>query len=264
MTRDFYQRFDITTNMDEAKRKFVNRALNVLFSEILYSNSIPSDDRYHIANRVASALGMRYSYNDSIDGYINNDFYNCMQAIEAFYNYVSRTRQYVGESINAAIMTILLQSELELGIKWENGKFIKTGAKLLDDELINDSLRWLRNPNYQTVLTPFEKGLGHYLESEKNPELLSDVVTDMYEALESLAKIITENDKDLSANRELFIKKINASEEYKKLLKDYVEYANIFRHGLKEAAQKPALSAKEVESFLYMTGIFIRLAMEEK
>jgi ABC-type transporter Mla subunit MlaD len=49
----------------------------------------------------------------------------------------------------------------------------------------------------------------------------------VYEALEAQAKAVTgRTDKDLSANRGLFIKAVQASEPYKELLKNYVEYAN--------------------------------------
>jgi hypothetical protein len=45
--------------------------------------------------------------------------------------------------------------------------FVRTGAKLLDDELVNASLKWLREEKYENVLKPFEKALQHLLESEK-------------------------------------------------------------------------------------------------
>jgi hypothetical protein len=79
------------------------------------------------------------------------------------------------------------------------------------------------------VRTPFEKGLTHFLYAAKRPEVLADVVTDMYESLEALTKIVTgRSDKDLSANREMFLAKVKASDEYKKLLKHYIDYANSF------------------------------------
>jgi hypothetical protein len=59
---------------------------------------------------------------------------------------------------------------------------------------------------------------------------LAEVITNAYEALEARAKIVVASGKDLSAIQELFIKKVNASEEYKRVLKDYVEYAGRFRH----------------------------------
>jgi hypothetical protein len=109
---------------------------------------------------------------------------------------------------------------------------------------------------------PFEKGLRHFLESLNKPDLLSDVVTDLYEAVEALAKIVTGRDKDLSANREQFLSRVRAAEEYKPLLRWYIEYANEFRHAADRGTPKPSLSAAEVESFVYLTGLFIRFALQ--
>jgi hypothetical protein len=101
------------------------------------------------------------------------------------------------------------------------------------------------------------------LESEKKPHLLSDVITDMYESIEALSKIITSREtKDLSGNAELFIKNIKASEHYKQILKDYIAYANQFRHASRREEERPKLSVAEVESFVYLTGLFVRLAIQ--
>ncbi len=65
-----------------------------------------------------------------------------------------------------------------------------------------------------------------------------------------------------SANRELFISNVKASKEYKKILVEYINYANEFRHASKEGKNKPAISQQEAESFIYLTGLFIRLAVQ--
>ncbi len=98
------------------------------------------------------------------------------------------------------------------------------------------------------------------MHSNNKPELLSDVVTDMHEALEAQAKITAGNDKDLSANAELFISKLNVSNEYKPILKGYISYANEFRHAAEQGQKKDPLSRRETESFIYVTGLFLRLA----
>ena len=160
------------------------------------------------------------------------------------------------------LILLLQQSEFNLGIQWQDGKFIRTGAKLLDDKLINEPLHWLKEKSYESVLTPFSKGLELFLQAQKRPELLADVITDMYESIEALAKFLTGRpEKDLSANRELFLKRIKASESYKIILKDYIDYANEFRHAMEEGKSKPSLSQSEAESFVYLTGLFIRLAI---
>ena len=84
----------------------------------------------------------------------------------------------------------------------------------------------------------------------------------MYEAVEALAKIVTGRpNKDLSANTEMFISKLKVSNHYKTLLKDYIAYGNEFRHAEDEVMPRPPLSEPEVESFIYLTGLFIRLTI---
>ncbi len=86
----------------------------------------------------------------------------------------------------------------------------------------------------------------------------------MYEALEALAQIITGRPgQTLSANREMFVSRVGASDHYKKLLKDYIDYAHEFRHAAREPGARPTPSKAEVESFMYLTGIFIRLAIQQ-
>ena len=130
---------------------------------------------------------------------------------------------------------------------------------------MNESLRWLSDPKYKDVYVPFEKGLNHFLRAPKYPDLLPDVIKNAYEAVEALSKIVTGRpNKDLSANRELFIKNIKTSESYKGLLKEYIDYANRIRHAPRGGEKKPEPSWSEVESFIYLTGLFIRLAIQSE
>ena len=254
----FTQRFDISIDQEKARKRFVNRAHNRIFSGYYYKHH--ESDRYEIHRETSSALGDKHSYHKSLSKQVGDDFYRILLALETFYQKISIIyRSHVDELIKQ----IISESEIDIGIRWENGKFVKSGAKLLDDVLVNDILHWLRNNNYLSVLTPFEKGLNHFLHSEKRSELFADVITDMYEAVEALSKIITERpNKDLSSNRELFISKVKASSGCKKLLAEYINYANEFRHAAEEGKTKPSLNPAEVESFIYLTGVFIRLAMQ--
>lgn len=258
MSRDFYRRFDLSIDLDEVQRRFVNRAKNVIF-EMFLDKHYPHDN-YQIKRRIATKLGEEVHPYKPIREYIGDDFHKCLESIEAiaYPIYAGPHRKEFDQYVNS----LLLQSEVDLEIHWEKGKFLRSGAKLLDDELVNKALHWLSHRKYETILAPFSKGLEHFLHSKQRPEFLPDVITDMYEALEALAKIITgRQDRDLSANRELFLKQVKASDAYKVILKDYIDYANNFRHALKEGEKRPTLSEGEVESFVYLTGIFIRLAI---
>jgi uncharacterized protein (UPF0332 family) len=254
----FIERFNIDIGQEEAKRRLVNRAYNRVFYNFFYD--IPENTRYQIHREIVSALGDKYSYHKTLSGHVEDDFYRSLLALETFFKSAS---SYYRSGVDKLVKQLLEESEIDLGVRWENGRFIKSGAKLLDDKLVNDILDWLRDKRYSSVLAPFEKGLDHFLHSDKRPELLADVVTDMYEALEALSKIITERpNKDLSANRELFISNVKASNEYKKILAEYINYANEFRHASEEGKNKPAISQREAESFIYLTGVFIRLAVQ--
>lgn len=182
-----------------------------------------------------------------------------MQALEGARRFLVLPLQ---SQLDALIERTLRDCELDLGVRYETGVFVRSGAKLLDDKLVNEVLRWLSDKNYRTVMEPFSKGLEHLLKSEKYPAVLSDVVTDMYEALEALSKIVTNRDRDLSGNAELFLNNLGTSQAYKKILKEYIAYANSFRHAASANEPKPSLSIAEVESFTYLTGVFIRLAIE--
>ena len=258
MNEKFHDRFNIHLNIDDAKRRFINRAKNLIFFEFFY-NRFTDSERHDILLKVASFLGEEYIGGFKFDKFIGDDFHHCLRALEAFYRSIDRASKFRFEEL---LIFIIRESELDLGISWENGRFLRTGAKLLDEHLVNENLRWLSDKKVITVLEPYSKGLKHFLEAEKRPELMSDVITDMYESIEALAKIITgKGNKDLSANAELFIKKTNATENYKRILKEYISYANEFRHAQSKDKTRPILSKFEVESFIYLTGIFLRLSV---
>jgi hypothetical protein len=282
--RTFADRFNIVTDIEEARWHFLNRVHNEIIQEFLSTNPFnpyfqgATSFNKQISKTIANHLGVQDLYmkhRSALIGtlatlYIEDDFTNCLNVIEGIYDGISRSgelnTQYViirlQEELTNIILEIISMNEVDLQIYWENGLFYPTGAKLMDEALVNELLEWLKKPEYASILTPFQKGLRHYSESIKRPELLSDVITDIYEALEALAKIVTDRPtKELSANAEKFIEKMNLNHYYKSILKEYIAYSNEFRHAADQGKKKPDLSQREVEAFIYFTGIFIRLAI---
>ena len=257
----FHERFEIQVGISEARQRFVKRVSNYIFGNFFDGEIDDKVKTRVVLWQVANALGEEYrSYNDFKD-YVRGDFHRCLQVLEVAYNALPEQTQKM--QLNTLIALVLTQSEIDLGISWQKPFFLRSGARLLDQHLVNEPLRWLSDPKYRSVYAPFEKGLPHFLEAEKKPLLLADVITDMYESVEALSKIVTgRNTKDLSANAEMFIKMVRTSDHYKQLLKDYISYANQFRHAVKQNDARPALSISEVESFIYLTGLFIRLAIK--
>ena len=257
----FHARFDIPVGVEETRRWFINRIKNQVFDEYFNAKDDFGLKRQPYALKAlratANGLGEEFHSRTGLANYVKDDFFRCMRAVEGIYSVCSADDK---TELDGLVHSILSDSELDLGVSWSNGLFLPTGAALLDEVLVNDQLRWLDKPEYRSVRAPFEKGLSLLLQAQKKPQMLSDVVTDMYESLEALARIVTGRERDLSANKELFISKIKASDKYKEILTCYIEYANEFRHASRKGEDKPALSTAEVESFVYLTGLFIRLA----
>jgi len=253
----FHQRFNIKVQDQQAKERFLSRVWNQIVLGFLVGIEVY---KYHILMQVANALGKEYHLIFDFNDYVGGDFYACLQALEAAYQALPANAQK--EELDTLVQHVISQSEVDLGIRWRDGVFWPSGAKVLDEALVNDPLQWLSDPVYKNILAPFKKGLSDYLQANRYPERLSDTITDMYEAVEAMAKVATGNDRDLSANRELFVRKLRLSGYYKKMLQDYISYANQFRHAVEEGKQRVPPLAQEVEAFIYTTGLFIRLAIE--
>ncbi len=267
----FHQRFNIEVQDKKAKQRFLNRVSNKVFKSDFYWWVFEEEEdkdeeegvrlKDNIMWKLANALGKTFSFSNDWNYYISGDFHTCLQTLEIIYRELPKDDQK--EALDEIIKEIISLSEVDLGMQWREGVFWPSGAKLLDEALVNEPLQWLSDPKYHNVLAPFKKGLSHFMEANKQPERLADTTTDMYEALEALAKVATSKPKkDLSGNAELFVKKLGLSDYYKKMLKDYISYANEFRHALEEGKERVPPSVQEVEAFIYTTGLFIRLAIE--
>lgn len=258
--RPFHQRFNIEIDLEEAQRRFMNRVNNLL--PYCFNRATTND--HQLPWKLATILGMEYRGENKLEHFLPNDFYSCLRTLEVAYSVISSSSSsYYLQDFTERIETILSLSEIDLGIRWKDGVFWKSGAKLLDEALVNEPLQWLSDPRHHSVLAPFEKGLRHYMEATKHPERLADTVTDMYEALEAMVKVATNRPKkDLSGNRELFVKKLGLTDYYSRMLKDYISYANEFRHAVEEGEERKPPLSQEVEAFIYTTGLFIRLAIQ--
>jgi hypothetical protein len=260
----FHQRFNIEVGIDEARKRFTNRIINKVEQDLDSLLKYDSLEPYKGAMyNAASKLGMEYDYGRKFHEYVRNKFDDCLIVLEAIYGVFLEKESYNAERLVNIIQYAISQSETDLGIEWRNGAFWPSGAKLLDEALVNQNLKWLADKGYHNVLIPFEKGLRHFLEAHQKPERLGDVITDVYEAVEALAKVVTGKNKDLSGNAELFISKLKLSDYCKKMLKDYIDFACDYRHAVELGKERETLSRNEVETFIYTSGLFIRLAIQQ-
>lgn len=269
-TLPFHQRFNIAVQDNEAKQRFLNRVNNKVFKSDFYWWVFEKEEdeneeegvslKDNIMWRLANELGKTFSYSNDWDYYINEDFHTCLQTLEIIYKELPKDDQK--EALDEIIKEIISLSETDLGVRWREGIFLPSGAKLLDEALVNENLQWLSDLKYHNVLTPFQKGLKDFLEANKHPEKLVDTIRDMYEALEKMVRIICSNNRNLKANAEQFVSKLELSPHYSKMLKDYADFAHEFRHAVEEDKQRIPPPPQEVEASIYTTGLFIRLAIE--
>jgi hypothetical protein len=221
----FHERFGIELGVEEGTRRFVNRSLNFIFNDLMLiadrQDHINGTDR--LAQFICSKLGERSTTLRATEVLIGKDFWKCLLILEA----ISNDSPWKSE-VRGAIKKLLAETEIDIGIRWEDGHFLPAGAPVLDSALVNDSLNLLSTPEYKGVSVAFRKGLDHFLHSKNKESLLSYVLTDMYEALEAMAKIVCPNgqNRDLSANCEAFISRLRLADPYKRMLKEYIEYAN--------------------------------------
>ena len=280
MPDPFYVRFNIDVPIDDAQQRFINRIENRVrqlarklesLGEARLGQSL-DDIIIEVENRLGEPhltyVLYATTFADVWKKRVNEDFLRCLQAVESLYETLNsyNGRSYgILDTLNEAISNTLAQSEFDLAVSWQNGFFLRKGAELLDEKLVNASLRWLADPRYENVLIPFRKGLSHLLEGTKDPQRYGDAVTDMYEALEAMAKIVTgKPTEELSTLREQFISKMRLSHSHKAMLKSYIDYGCDFRHAVKTGKQRSWPLEHEAENFVYLTGLFIRLAIQEE
>jgi len=178
MPDPFHVRFNIDVPIDEARRRFVNRIENRVLKlvELINEGGRNKSALDPLIIDIESALGephLRYVWSPGLfievwRKRINGDFYRCLVAVENLHELVSARFPSGSRAVTAVITESLAQSETDLGISWQDGSFSKKGAELLDEKLVNESLRWLADPRYENALIPFQKGLSHLLEGTKD------------------------------------------------------------------------------------------------
>ncbi|MBI2987418.1 MAG: hypothetical protein HYY45_11685 [Deltaproteobacteria bacterium] len=275
MPEPFYRRFKFELPTEKTQERFINRIANILRNvvrNIEYSGDFRSGERRieHILEAFMHLLGEQYSPPGSNSYYshetfmrfwdksVGGKFLRCLELIENLRKVLGMARYSGVKELDAGVHSALGMSEVDLGVDYKDGTFTPKGAALLDEALVSDPLRWLTDPKYGSVLTPFKKGLTALLESQTKEEGRGDVIRDMYEALEALAKVVTGHDRDLSGK---FISMLQLSPGYTKLLGQYIDFGCDFRHAVSAGEVRKWPSVRETEGFVYLTGSFIRLAI---
>ena len=254
----FHSRFNLAVPLVQAQAQFANRASTMVFT----SEPVMGHHYDAILKQIIIALGAERIIYGRIDHYVEKDFLKTLLALETIHRYFKVMRQdALLERIDSSIRRMLQLSAVDLGVRWDGEVFMPSGAPELDQALVNDVLKWLSDPRFETVREPYEKSLRHLLEAHKRPELMNDVITDAYEALEALSKIVAGSTKDLSSNREKMLSNMGSLTGLGMILKEYITYGCRYRHAVKPGETREIPTEADAEAFVYLTGLFIRLVV---
>jgi hypothetical protein len=184
----------------------------------------------------------------------HDDFMETLKVLMSLYD-VLRPENL--EKLNGSIELALANAATDLGVRWKDGVFYPSGAKELDEKLINDNLDFLRA--WPEVRAQFSTALTHFRNSLENVAARKDAITNAYSAIERLTRAVLGNDKNFENNSNALVDFLELPGEYKNIVHYYKQIAHQYssRHAGSE------FSHAETEAFIYLTGLLMRLIAEK-
>lgn len=147
----FYKIFGIQVPIEEERKRFVERINQSIFKLVENSREIPYKN---VLWAVCYELGLRfddYWYVGVMDRIFHplckltgNDFLKTLEVLIPLYKFFDG-KPNGQEWISSEVEKALSLSGVDLGVKWKDGMFYKSGAKLLDEKLVEDPLDWLES-----------------------------------------------------------------------------------------------------------------------
>lgn len=258
--KKFNQIFGAEESLEDERRRFVDRVNQVIFSstedmagystifrQVCFELGINADERIKAWR---NSIGVsQYSVPELITLTLKS-FNETLLVLSILYH-CFKEKQGLAQTIEL----VLSKSTCDLGVRWHEGFFYPSGAKELDESLIEESLIWLKE--YPDEQQNYKNALENYSKDEHSV----DVVTNCYSALEGVARKILSNNKTLGNNSKLLLAKIGLSQGWKTILDAFINHTHNSRHAGKGRHE---ISKEEAEAFLYMTGLFIRLLIESR
>jgi hypothetical protein len=260
MFKDFNKRFGISSSVEEERNKFIERAVTFL------TQFVQSFLEYESYKKLFDTVCVQFGKNPkdfsiSLRGYTTlsdldeisgKDFLSILKlltVVRGYYREDSRMTSLFDE----AIVSLIEKSEINLQIKYSQGQFYPSKEEVLDTGLIELSLNVLK------LYPDEEKDFGIALQNS-NSNNKYGVVEYCYRCLEGLSRKILGNNKTLIDNKRELLKKISATDNWKRILANYIEYGN--EYGRHASTKRHDITEKEAEGYLYLTGLLIRLILK--
>lgn len=258
----FNKAFGIQDDLLTEQRRFVERINQVVFPQI-EKQTYPTSDQeifevvcYLLGTnahaRISKANQMNYGSEilvPSLRSLTRDEFMETLKVLGFLHRALNKNsggQQTLSNWIEAA----LSNATVDLGVTWNDGMFYPSGAKELDERLVDETFKWL---------TDFPNEKANYLKAVTGyaDKQFGEVITNCYVAVEGLARNILGNSRTLDDNREGLMEELELSQEWKALLSNFIRYANEFQRHASE--NRHNLNPIEVEGFLYMTGVLLRM-----
>ncbi|MGN6603603.1 MAG: hypothetical protein ACTHK8_14210 [Ginsengibacter sp.] len=262
MLKDFNKNFGITASVDDEKASFVNR-VNYFLHNL---RQVISVEEYHsLFSTVCFQLGLNAQkiIDDNsflkervpnLNDILPENFLNCLKMVSAVRKFYSN-KPDMSDVIDENIEAMLELSAADLGITYQHGSFFPKGEELLDRELVGFGLSSLKQfPNENKDL---QNALDNYRSGSKY-----GVIENCYRCIEGLCRQILKNNKTLIDNKVEVIKSLGLSDQWKKILANYIDYGN--EYGRHASSKRHDFSEAEVEAYLYTSCTLIRLIVKIK
>lgn len=260
MLKEIYNRLGIETDLKQEKERFKNRIISSLneLQDICVDPTFRIRDYFGIIlNEVNFKLGKLHKI--AFRHFIQDEYFERILIVcEVFLSVLFEVDKHLYEKFRDRVKHAAEDSVLDLGIIFKEDKFYQKGAKELDKSLILEPLDWIKD--FSNAKEFFHGALNEYLEKD-----YPDAITKAYSSIESLVETILDSNKKLDALIPALLKKLNLPNEWKAILTHYCKYAHEFasRHGKKEGRKMKQLDPINVEAYIYMTGLIIRLIIQD-
>ncbi len=264
MLSKFYKEMNIEISIQEEQNRFVQRInqsifdyfkknpyYEEIFRGVCFGLGINADDQI--------SIGIERLIFPHFRELTKDDFIRTQELIVVIHNYCQNKNVGITNYINHTVNVALSLSTCDLGVRWSEGMFYRSGDETLDRTLIEESRSWLKG--YPEASQSFDLALKHYASKQ-----YGDAMTNSFSALESLAKTYIGKDRTLDNLAEELVKKLQLNGDLGAVVKHYCKIAHGMssRHGKRDANnEKIELPEDLVEFYIYFTGTFLRLIAQK-
>ncbi|HEY9697033.1 MAG TPA: hypothetical protein V6D10_07205 [Trichocoleus sp.] len=269
-----YKRWNIQVDEQKAFGKFKNRVLNcvgLILKEPYRSKCAPYfadlyGSRYELNSIETTLRELNNSFATSCIGQAIAQAENLPElatALQFMFMTLEQNGPHLLGPIAASIQTAIdISPFIDLKIVKQGNSviFYPSGAKLMDEGVVNDVLEWLEG--YPKVSKHFQQALEIYWKKDKSK--YRNLLDNLRLAIELLLKDVLNNKKPLEKQKEDLLKWLAGKGIHKQIINSYEKllFGTYVQYQNDAVKHNEAFSEDEVEFIIYLTGTFMRLVLQ--